>query len=247
MEKIYTDEKALRALNDKTIYVKGVYFPYYHGYDEASNKFRHFVRFPIIPDDIVEQGDERNKPKTAGEKMEFREKVWLDGRFCFKKFTGKVNKDFFKLFPKKFDVAVEVNEPIEVSVWDKASKSNVLKPSDNLVIPMKASKIKKALEDLELDSHVVLVDGTDKLGKPAKVMPFDYEDAIRGELVGKFIRVKVKGESIDTRYTFKEGDEFAISEEAQEDALKSALASQGKGNTRSPDSQGDISLMDVPF
>ena len=61
-----------------------------------------------------------------------------------------------------------------------------------------------------MDGDVVMRDGKDKLGNPAKVRPYDFEDAIVPQLLGKFIKFKVRGEGIDTRYTFKEGKEFDI-------------------------------------
>ena len=66
------------------------------------------------------------------------------------------------------------------------------------------------IEALELDSDVELVDGKDKLGNPAKVRPFDFEDNLVDELQGKYVKFKVRWEGIDTRYQFKEGKQFDI-------------------------------------
>ncbi len=246
MEKVYAEAKALRALNGNSIYIKSVYFPYYTGYVEAEKRFHTFIRFPIIADDIIMQGDERSKPKTPGEKMEFREKIWVDGKVAFQKFKGKVNGDFFKMFKKTFDVALETSVPVTVKVWDKLEKANVDVTSNNFVIPFGASKIKKALQDMKLDRDVEKVEGTDKLGKPAKVMPFDYEDGIRGDLVGKFMAVEVLGEGMDTRYIFEKTEPFAISEDAAMQATKGAIAANGNGNSFAK-SNAEIEFADIPF
>ena len=51
---------------------------------------------------------------------------------------------------------------------------------------------------------------------------------------------------MDTRYSFKPGEEFEISEEAKADALKGALAANGNGNTRAKENS-DIKFEDIEF
>ena len=71
-----------------------------------------------------------------------------------------------------------------------------------------ASRVIGMLEAHDLDANVELVDGKDKTGNPAKVRPYDFEDNLINDLAGKFIKFKVRGEGMDTRFTFKEGEEF---------------------------------------
>jgi hypothetical protein len=49
-------------------------------------------------------------------------------------------------------------------------------------------------------------------------MPYDWEDKLVGELVGKFITFKVRGTWLDTRYTFKEGKEFEVTPSTKEES-----------------------------
>jgi len=44
------------------------------------------------------------------------------------------------------------------------------------------------------------------------VRPFDWEDGLRKELEGKYAKVKVRGEGMDTKYSFKEGTPFTEEE-----------------------------------
>lgn len=221
---VYTKEKAIRAISDKSIFIKSIYFPYYFGFNEAENKFHTFVRFPIIADDVVFSGDERAKPTQENQPMEFREKVWVESerKFGFQKFKGKINKKFFTTYHKTFDVALETSEPVLVDVYDKVEKRDVLNEATNLVIPFKAAKIRAMLESLELDKGIEL----NAKGK----MPYDYEDGIRHLVVGKFVRIVVKGEKLGTTYLYKEGKEFEISEDAKKAAGVGAEKANSLGN-----------------
>ena len=80
-----------------------------------------------------------------------------------------------------------------------------------------------------MDSGVQFVDGKDKLGNPAKVKPFDWEDGVKNQLEGKFIQMRVKGTGLETKYIFKEVAPFLVEEK------------QSNSTTE------ELTLEDVPF
>lgn len=223
--------KEFRNLDGTSFRIDNVYFPYLSGWVESQRKFREFVKFPArLTDAVVFSGDERAKPE-GDEKMEYREKIWNNGKAEFHKVTEKMDKAFYTLFKKVFDVEVTLATPVTFNVWDSEEKREVKKALTSIrVRGLGSSKIKSMLEDLELDGEVPLVDGKDKAGNPAKVRPFDWEDGIRKNLEGKFVKVKVRGTGMDTKYSFKEGEPFT-EDEAQ------PLVKKDK----------ELDLSDIPF
>ena len=62
-----------------------------------------------------------------------------------------------------------------------------------------------------------MVNGKDRAGNPALVKPFDWEDSLKNSLENKFVKVRVRGTGMDTKYTFTEGSEFSITEVKPDD------------------------------
>ena len=56
---------------------------------------------------------------------------------------------------------------------------------------------------------VPMKEGKDKAGNDAMVEVYDWEDELKNVLEGKFVKMKVSGEGMDTKYIFQEGKEFA--------------------------------------
>ena len=56
--------------------------------------------------------------------------------------------------------------------------------------------------------------GKDKAGNEAMVEVYDWEDTLKNVLEGKFVKMKVSGEGMDTKYMFQEGKAFV--KQAQE-------------------------------
>lgn len=220
---IYTKGSYLGKLSGKTIKVNAVYFPYFSGDEHnwlkgADGKLinkpnvRNFIKFPArITDEVV--SDYKEDYKRIGEEaMELREKIYDPslGKYTYVKVKEKITREFYKTYKKVFDLAVDIDSPIEISRWDKDAQQNVTeKVANNVVFQgVSASKIKTMLEFLSLDEGIQLVDGKDKLGNPSMVKPFDWEDTIKDSLAGKFVKVKVTGSGIDSKYIFTEGKEF---------------------------------------
>jgi hypothetical protein len=60
-----------------------------------------------------------------------------------------------------------------------------------------------------------MIDGKDKLGNPAKVRAYDWEETKVGELAGRVITFKARGTGIDTKYSYKEGIDFDLVQERE--------------------------------
>ena len=209
----------MRVLAEQDILILNIFKPYRYGWDEDVRKYRSFYHFPArLTQDVVYSGDEEAKIKD-GDTFSLREKYW-DGdmkKFGFKKIS--VNGQFFKTFKKVFDVDIAPSSDAKFKVWDGTIKQEVevtLGLGNTFTLRgVPASRIVGMIEWLDMDGDVVMVDGKDKLGNQAKVRPYDFEDAIVPQLLGRFIKFKVRGEGIDTRYTFKEGKEFDINPPAR--------------------------------
>lgn len=189
-----------------------VYSPYRHWWDDVAKKFRSFYNFPKrITDDVVFSGDERAKIQE-GDEFELREKYWDDSakKFAFKKFVPY--QGFTKMAKKVFDVDITPSSDVSFNIWDNSIKQEVPvkfgRGSTFTIKALGASKIISAIEALDLDAGVQLVERKDRTGNLVKARPFDFEDAIAKSLAGKFVSFKVRGSGMETRYSFKEANEF---------------------------------------
>lgn len=179
-----------------------------------------FVNIPKrIKDNIVIQWDEQLK-YIEGDEMELREVIWdkeIKAR-TFVKYTGKLDKDFYSTYKKVYDLEVIVKDEFKNQVWDKEAGTEVMKTFSGWVSATLNSfpvgRLKNLLESLELDAGIEKIKGKDKAGNEAMVMPYDWEDSVKNKLEGKFFSMRVRGEGLDTKYSFKEAPEFAVVEEA---------------------------------
>lgn len=222
----YIKRKNQKNLDGNTMKVVKVYNFYRDGglevkQSDGSMKYvgKTFVNIPKrIKDAIVIQGDEQLK-YIEGDEMEFREVVWdkeLKAR-TFVKYNGKMDKDFYSTYKKVYDVEVVVKDEFKNPVWDSEAKSEVVKTFEGGVSATLNSfpvgRLKNLLESLELDTGIEKVKGKDKAGNEAMVMPFDWEDGVKNKLEGKFFSMRVRGEGLDTKYSFKEAPEFIVAAE----------------------------------
>ena len=133
-------------------------------------------------------------------------------KFGFKKVD--FNWDMKKLFKKVYDVDIAPSLDCKFKVYDSQIKQEVEVEfglgNTFTLKAVSASRVIGMIEALDMDADVVLVDGKDKTGNPAKIRPYDFEEAIAPNLAGKFLSFKVRGEGMDTRYTFKEAPSFSI-------------------------------------
>lgn len=229
---VSVEASKMRVLSDKSILILKVYKPYRKGWDDVNKKFRSFYYFPArLTEDVVYSWDESAKIKD-GDTFVLREKFWDDvaKKYAFKRIT--LEKGFNKLYKKVFDVDVAINKDTTLKVYDGGLKKEIdvtMGLGNTFTIKwVPSSRVIGMLEAYDLDADVPMIDGKDKLGNPTKVRAYDFEDALVSQLVGKFVKFKVRGEGIDTRYTFKEGESF--------------------DPTSMPETQKDeVTIDDVPF
>lgn len=211
----------MRLLSDQSILILKVYKPYRYGWDDSIKKYRSFYYFPSrLTADIVYSWDESAKIQEW-DTFVLREKFWDNEvrKFWFKKIG--LDKTFYKTYRKVMDVDIAPSKPVTFPVWNSELQKEVdvtMALGNTFTLRgVPASRVIGMLEAHDLDSNVELVDGKDKTGNPAKVRPYDFEDELINELTGKFIKFKVRGEGMDTRFAFKEGDEFDITSQPSSD------------------------------
>lgn len=216
----YVKRSQHKLLGEQSLKIKKVFNHYRSGGLEVAGKYvaRQFVYFPKrLSDEVVISGDERAKLTPADEgNMELRERKWNKEtrQFEFHKVKDKLDKEFYATYKKVYDVELFNSQDVTLPLWDSASKTEILTlvpaGSDVFLKEFPASRLKALLEALDLDASIQLVDGKDKAGNPAKVKPYDWEDDVKELLNDKYFSFKVRGEGLDTTFTFKEGKEFDI-------------------------------------
>ena len=120
--------------------------------------------------------------------------------------------EFFKTWKKVFDLEIETEQPMEVDAWDKdIGKTKKSDTSFNITC-VSAGKLKSLLRgimDEDKGEVIPMTQGKDKAGNEAMVEAYDWEDSLKNIAEGKYVKVKVSGEGMDTKYMFQEGKEFA--------------------------------------
>lgn len=204
----------MKSLAEQSILILKVYNPYRYGWDETKKKFRSFYYFPArLLDDIVYSWDERAKIQEW-DTFFLREKFWDDEakKYAFRRIT--IDTWFYKIFKKVFDIDIAPSQDTTFNIWNQSMGKEVettLWLGNTFTLrAVSSSRVIWMLEAFDLDSWVELVDGKDKLGNPAKIRPYNFEDELIKELSGKYVTFKVRGTWIDTRYTFKPGAEFSL-------------------------------------
>ena len=61
----------------------------------------------------------------------------------------------------------------------------------------------RGIMDEDNGEIIPMVEGKDKAGNAAMVEAYDWEDTAKNLLEGKFIKMKVSGEGMDTKYIFQ--------------------------------------------
>lgn len=206
------DASKMRQLSDKSILILKVYNPYRKWWDDTIKKFRSFYYFPSrLNEDIVYSWDESAKIKEW-DSFVLREKFWDSSvnKFWFKKI--QLEKGFNKLYRKVFDIDVAIKDSTTFRVYNGQLKQEMdvtMGLGNTFTLRwVPSSRVISMIETFDLDANIEKVDGKDKLGNATKIRPYDFEDNLIKELAWKFIKFKVRGEWIDTRYTFREGEEF---------------------------------------
>lgn len=129
-------------------------------------------------------------------------------RMNFESLVKAPRYSFFKFYKKVFDVRVTLKDTATFEKWDKTQ----VDAKDVMCEAVSASIVRNAIETLT-DIQIPLVHGKDKLGKPAMVKPFDWEDAHAKALEGLFAKLKVAGDGMDTKYLILPAAKFVVPED----------------------------------
>jgi len=217
---VKTSEKFLRQFHNKTFKINKVYNDYRTGCIDLGNDkylFRTFKWFGKAEDQVLRGGSDRIKEFTKEYEVangrELREVIWDGNTPTYMKVKDKLDKDFWKTWGKVFDIEIEFEKELNVTrYYDKKNNVDVTESGDVVNVTwVKAWKIKSMLRgvmDEDKGELIPLVEGKDKAGNEAMVEAYDWEDTLKNVLEGKFVKMKVSGEGMDTKYMFQEGKEF---------------------------------------
>lgn len=218
----------LKQFHNKTFRVNKVYNDYRSGCVETNWKFifRTFKYFPKVEEEVLikwlrQDGSKLTKEMEISLGRELREQVWGDGGFNFHRITDKLDKDFWKAWPKVFDLEIETENSLDVFRYhDKRTNTDVVENGNIINITgVSAGKIKNMLRGIMDEDNgeiVPMIKGKDKAGNEAMVEEYDWEDKMKDVLEGRFIKMKVSGEWMDTKYIFQPGKTFETKQVEQE-------------------------------
>lgn len=230
--------KDFRQFTWKTFLIKEVYNPYFDGWLDNLTKKTHrtFKKFPVSLEEVLVNGSPEidEVKKLSMDKTELREQIWNNNsrQFEFHKVKDKIDRDFYKTWKKVFDLVIEFEDMVEVETWKDWWNVKV-KDKDVQITVVWAWKIKWMITSL-VDELPPMIDWKDKAGNPAKIPEYDYEDKMKEQLKWKFVKMKVTGEWLDTKYVFNEWKEFNVTE----NNIKTE---------KNPLKQDEIDMDDLPF
>ena len=208
-----------RNLEPTKVLIKNIYPSYRFGWVESERTFHTFIYFPdSCTADVVYSGDEGTKPQDGETKMHLRKQEWDDnaGKFKFTK-VAPPNLEFFKLYKKVYDVELMLDTPVTIPVWDKEARQEVNYTTTGWetirLTALPASRLQAIAQSMMLTKWIEKKDVTfkDRLTwetKTEKRLPFNWEDDILGEMIGKAFEFAVNGSGLDTKYSFREVPAF---------------------------------------
>lgn len=233
----------LAQIEKKNFVIKEIYNAYRYWYVESEKKYRTFIKFPYSDDEVLEQWSDRIQEVKA---------LWLDWKTCWreKKYNNwftftkvEANKDFYKAFAKVFDIVVEFETPEEVEYYKYPEWNVKSKEKEVIVTAVSAWKVKNLIATL-CDEEPKMIEWKDKLGKPALVPEFDYEDTMKDLLKWKFVKFKTMWTGMDTKYIFSEWKEFAYT---SNDVVKEDKELDIFEEKKSAKPKLEIDISSIPF
>ena len=206
----------LRQFSGMTFKLEEVYMDYRTGWFEKDGKnlSRTFKKFPITSvAKYVNWSEEiKNLPKYSETKeLEYREQIWNEWTCEF----HKVSQDSIdtKVFKKVFDIRISFPETIEVVKYVKDGQEVKESNFSVVVQGVSASKVKDMIRAV-VDEPIPMKEGKDR-ATWEKIMKevYGFEDTMKELLKGKFVKMKVSGQGMDTKYIYSEGKTFKSMEE----------------------------------
>lgn len=228
----YAKAKHFRKLGTiSSFMIEEVYLPYFVQEATVNDKFsmNTYKVFPkAIKDAVVTSADPRLKDfvgkKLNKENKELRLQTWNKNIGVFEFSRVKMNKDTYKTLKKVFDVKVITGENISIPVWNKELGQEAPLDSNEWVFSgVSSAKVRGMIEDLDLDVWVPTMERTSKDGEKYQGKVYDWEDETSQSLKGVFIKARVDGVGMDTKYKFKEGKEFSIKKKEESPLPKDAF------------------------
>jgi len=198
-------QKNLRPFNKNTFLIESVSAPY--RYQE------------VWIDDWVKSDGSPKRKCTKRETVIIKDwkffiKEWNadEKKFIERPFTEKIDKEFFKSHKKKYDIKIRVEKDIEINVWDKDSQSMIDKEDTEFTITWLSDFM---LKEMLLQTDIVEEEPMDWDNKV-----WDWEEKEVEWLIGKFIKVTITWQKLDTRYKFRQWKAFEVEETAKEDDVE---------------------------
>ena len=199
---IYTND--IRAFAKNNILISEIFWPYRAWYTVSW----WFKKFLTDKDwNIKETFWNKEERKFVQVPIEWREYVVQNDSwdFCKEKMWAKPTKWFYKVYKNKFDLVVHTENPVEVEVWDKDTKSKVKKSWSEFTIQWISQwKIWQILIWVSIIEEIPT-----KWDKPV----FDWELPLAKKLEWKTFRFTVSWKDLDTQYIIKEWKSFTAQDE----------------------------------
>lgn len=205
-----------RQLEPTTLRIEAIYPEYRFGWDDGKKKNREFRNVnSLIKDAEVDVNDKRIQ-FNEGESTKLMEKVWKDWRYVLVEVAEQIGAPFFKLYKKVFDIDVTISKEITIHwLWNPELKEEVsldFESGDKLRIKsFSASKIQDIAKSMMLQKGIAKVevtkrDRTTGVEKKEMALPYNWEDNILSQMVGKAFEFAVDGSGLDTKYSFRESE-----------------------------------------
>lgn len=216
---IKIQSSSFRNLEPSKLQIVSIFPHYRHWWNELDGKYRTFIYFPdTCTSDVVYQWDFKSVDSNESTSYHLRLQEydkWV-GKFKFTKISPP-NKEFFSMYKKVFDIEVTLDTKVVVDVWNKDLKKNapyeiqpweIIRltwfPASRLQAVAQSMMLAKKLEKVEVN---VKDRKTWELKKEMR-LPFNWEDWIINEMIGKAFEFSVDWSGLDTKYSFREVTPF---------------------------------------
>ncbi len=143
-------------------------------------------------------------------------KAWNkeERKFIETPYEGKIDRDFFKEYKKKYDIVVKTKDEVEVDVWDKNVKENVKTSWDEFTV--------NKISDFLIKEMLLQTDTVEEEPMNWERPEYNWEENYLERLKGMFVKDTITWAKLNTRHKFRKGKEFDLwieKEETEDEAL----------------------------